>query len=187
MTTTRPIDLLVDRLRAESGLFVPYVSAKHGGADAPILSVLRDPGPTTSRTGELSTDNADPTSRRQRELMTAVNLRAMDLTPWNAYPWAHDVKAHGVLDVEHVARGAVVLVEVIAMMRALRVLLLQGKEASWAWSIAAAFHPNLQHSGFQVVTTCHPLGTRARTPEATAANKIRQVADWKRAAAIIHT
>lgn len=185
MTGTASLEILVDRLRGESGRFVPYVSDEHGGAKASILSVLRDPGPATNRTGVLSTSNPDPSSRRQRELMAESGLRPRYLCPWNAYPWAHDTKVDGDLGVEHVAQGAVVLVEVIAIMRGLRVLLLQGKEASWAWSIASAFHPELEDSGFAVITTCHPLGTRGRTPEATAGNKNRQELDWKRAAAII--
>lgn len=114
-----------------------------------------------------------------------MGLKSSDLCPWNAYPWAHDPKSDGQLDVQHVARGAVVLVEAIGMMRSLRVLLLQGKEASWAWSIATAFHPTLMAAGFEVVTTCHPLGTRGRTPEATAGNKARQENAWTRTAAFI--
>jgi hypothetical protein len=180
VTRAEPINALVDRLRTESGRFVPY-----GGVDAPILSVLRDPGPATNRTGVLSTSNPDPSSKRQRDLMTSVELLPVDLCPWNAYPWAHDPKVDGHLDVPHVAQGAVVLVEVINMMRCVRVVLLQGKEASWAWSIATAFHPNLLNSGFEIVTTCHPLGTRGRTPGATAANKIRQESEWRRTAAFL--
>ena len=184
MTGAVSLEELVDRLRAESGRFVPHVSDEHGGVEAPILSVLRDPGPATNRTGVLSTSNPDPTSRRQRELMAQAGLRPRDLCPWNAYPWAHDRKIDGDLGVEHVAQGAVVLVEVIAMMRGLQVLLLQGKEASWAWWIARAFHPELEDSGFAVITASHPLGTRGRTPEATAENRSRQESEWRRAARI---
>ena len=179
------MNTFVDGLRRSSGRFVPYVGDLHGGVDAQILSVLRDPGPATNRTGVLSTDNPDPTSRRQRELMALVGLIAPDLCPWNAYPWAHDPKVDGDLDVPHVAQGAVVLVELVAMMRDLRVVLLQGKEASWAWSIATAFHPMLLDSRFEVVNTCHPLGTRGRTAETTVELKNRQETAWRRAAAVI--
>ena len=173
------LNQLVERLRDQSGLFVPFVAAEHGGIDAPILSVLRDPGKATSATGVLSVSNPDPTSRRQRELMSEVGLEPQELTPWNAYPFAWDAELDGPLTPEAVARGAVILAEVIDLMTNLRVLLLQGQEARWAWAMVQAFLPSMQDPAFEVVQTCHPLGTRGRTAEATAANKAEQLGQWR--------
>lgn len=186
-STTAPphlvtLNQLVERLRDQSGLFVPFVAAEHGGIDAPILSVLRDPGKATSTTGVLTVSNPDPTSRRQRELMLEVGLEPQDLTPWNAYPFAWDAGRDGPLTPEAVARGAVVLAEVIELMTNLRVLLLQGQEARWAWAMVQAFMPSMQNPSFAVVRTCHPLGTRGRSAEATSANKAEQVRQWVTAA-----
>ena len=181
-TSSTALRDLVERLRAETGQFVPYVGRGHGGVNAPILSVLRDPGKATNLTGALSTDNPDPTSKRQRELVADAGLSATDLCPWNAYPWAHDPAVDGALNVEHVARGAVVLREVIDLMKDLRVLLLQGEQARWAWAMVRAFAPEVCEHGFEVVVTCHPLGTRGKTTAVTAANKSNQLGDWIRAA-----
>jgi hypothetical protein len=177
------MNALVGRLRKSSSRFVPEVAPIHGGVDAPILSVLRDPGPATNQTAVLSTDNPDPTSRRQRELMESAGLTAANLCPWNAYPWAHDPAVDGHLTPDLVARGAVVLAEVIVLMTDLRVLLIQGEQARWAWGMITAFRAEFAAPPFVVVTTCHPLGTRGRTAEATAANKAAQQAAWRAASA----
>ena len=80
-----------------------------------------------------------------------------------------------------VARGAVVLAEVIVLMTDLRVLLIQGEQARWAWGMITAFRAEFAEPPFVVVTTCHPLGTRGRTAEATAANRAAQRAAWRAA------
>jgi len=110
--------------------------------------------------------------------MADVGLVPADLCPWNAYPWAFDPKTDGSLGVEHIAQGAVVLGEVIDPMQDLHVVLLQGEQARWAWAMLAAFDPQLLERGLVVVPTCHPLGTRGRTPEAAMANKARQRDEW---------
>jgi hypothetical protein len=114
--------------------------------------------------------------------MAEVGLESHDLTPWNAYPFAWDAEFDGPLAPEAVARGAVVLAEVVALMTKLRVLLLQGQEARWAWAMVQAFLPSMQDPAFEVVRTCHPLGTRGRTAEATSANKAEQLGQWRLAA-----
>lgn len=172
-----PINDVVDRLRSESRLWVPKVSRKHGGIEAPILSVLQDPGKATEQSGVLCTDNLDRTSRRQRELMVATGLNKRDLCPWNAYPWQHDATSDGALTPEKVARGAVVLREVIGLMTDLRVLLLQGEAARWAWGMVQAFAPELADKQFDVVATLHPLGPRGNRDK-----EVAQLAAWQRAA-----
>jgi len=64
--------------------------------------------------------------------MADVGLMPTDLCPWNAYPGAFDAKTDGSLGVEHIARGAVVLGEVIDLMQNLHFLLLQGEQTRWA-------------------------------------------------------
>lgn len=179
------INALVDRLRTRSGRFVPYVHQMHGGVRAPVLSVLRDPGRATHKTDVLSTDNPDPTSSRQRELMFATGLSASDICPWNAYPFAHDEAIDGKLTPDVVARGAVTLTELLPLMRNLKVLLLQGNEARWAWAMVQAFESRYAEPEFEVVRTCHPLGTRGRTAAATADNRVRQLAAWQRTSDIV--
>jgi hypothetical protein len=178
------INALVDRLRDESGRFVPYVHQDHGGTSASILLLLRDPGRATARTAVLSTDNPDPTSRRQRELMAETGIRQEDVCPWNAFPYMWDEAEDGKLGPEAVARGASVLVRLLPLMTDLKAVLLQGAEARWAWAMVEALRPDVVPPGVEVARTCHPLGTRGRTPQQTADNKAAQVAAWRRVGAL---
>ncbi|MFC8276504.1 hypothetical protein ACFUJR_29020 [Streptomyces sp. NPDC057271] len=65
----RAINELVDGLRDQDGRgWMPYVAPWHGGTEARVLSVLRDPGPKTqdgTGSGFLCTENDDPTAERQ--------------------------------------------------------------------------------------------------------------------------
>jgi hypothetical protein len=178
------ISALVERLRDESGRFVPYVHQDHGGTSASLLLLLRDPGRSTVKTTVLSTDNPDPTSRRQRELMAMTGLRQEDVCPWNAFPYMWDEAADGKLGTEAVARGASVLVRLLPLMTKLKAVLLQGAEARWAWAMVEALRPDVVPPGVEVVRTCHPLGIRGRTPQQTVDNKAAQVAAWRRVAAL---
>lgn len=65
----RTINELVDDLRDQDGRgWMPYAAPWHGGVEARVLSVLRDPGPKTQDTvgsGFLCVENDDPTAERQ--------------------------------------------------------------------------------------------------------------------------
>jgi hypothetical protein len=70
--------------------WVPYVAPLHGGSEARILSILRDPGPMTHETegsGMLCVENDEDSAALQCELLASIDLTPADLTPWNAYPW----------------------------------------------------------------------------------------------------
>lgn len=169
------INRLVDQLISERGESMPYIHQSMGGVCAPVLSVLRDPGPATKQTRSLGLDNPDPTSRRQIALLELAGLSRTDLMPWNAYPWHHTDPLTSAM----VARGAAVLPRVIGLMRpTLKVLLLQGDEANLAWAMLQAFVPEFAEPPFKVVHTCHPLGTRRRDPDAAAVSRKMQESQW---------
>src|SRR5687768_16610513 len=91
----RPINETADEIRARPQGWLPYVGPAHGGIGAPILSILRDPGPATqdgAGSGMLSVENDDPTAQAQAEMIETVGLTARDFTPWNAYPWYINAK-----------------------------------------------------------------------------------------------
>jgi len=59
----RPVNDLVEDLRAQGRGFVPYVAPLHGGVESRMLSILRDPGPATRDgvgSGFLCIENDDP-------------------------------------------------------------------------------------------------------------------------------
>ena len=69
---------------------MPHVAPVHGGLEARVLTVLRDPGPKTQvgvGSGFLCVENDDQTAQTQMELMADAGVEATDITPWNAYPW----------------------------------------------------------------------------------------------------
>jgi hypothetical protein len=64
-----PINALVDRLSDPGGReWMPYVAPMHGGVDATVLSLLRDPRPATQRrkgSGFLCIENDDRIAEQQ--------------------------------------------------------------------------------------------------------------------------
>ena len=83
-----PINEYVDRIRAKE--WAPYVAPLHGGVNARVLTILRDPGPATQDaigSGFLCVENDDATAEKQGDLLASAGLLASDTLPWNAYPW----------------------------------------------------------------------------------------------------
>jgi hypothetical protein len=86
-----PINQFVDSIQDRDGMrWAPYVAPLHGGVDAQVLSILRDPGPATqdeSGSGFVAIENDDPTAERQVKLFESAGISPRQVLPWNAYPW----------------------------------------------------------------------------------------------------
>jgi hypothetical protein len=154
----RPVNELVDELRDQDGLgWVPYVAPLHGGAQAPVLSVLRDPGPATRDgvgSGFLCTENDDPTAEAMATDFAHLGIDASDVTPWNAYPWyINKAPTTAQLDA-----GTEPLRRLVTLMTGLRVVLLQGRDAQRGWRRATARFPELLagRPALHVMETYHP-------------------------------
>ncbi|MEU3472655.1 uracil-DNA glycosylase [Rhodococcus sp. NPDC006774] len=123
----------VDSLReADRRGWVPYLAPLHGGVGSRVLSVLGNPGAMTqnvSGSAFVSIENADPTSERQCELFAKVEISALDVTPWHAYPWYINRR----LITSDLDAGGAVLRDLLTMLPNLRVVLLQGDHARSAW------------------------------------------------------
>src|SRR5688572_10358255 len=85
-----PINRLVDTLRDSGRGWVPYVAPMYGGANARLLSLLRDPGPMTQTeggSGFICMENDDATAEAISQYFSDARIPATDIVPWNVYPW----------------------------------------------------------------------------------------------------
>lgn len=153
----RAVNEMVDQLRDQDGRgWMPYVAPWHGGVEARVLSVLRDPGPKTrdgTGSGFLCVENDDATAERQCTGFTEAGIEARDTLPWNAYPWYINRAPNA----EERGAGITVLARLLALLPRLEVVLLQGVDAQNSWRRLERTHPHLiQDGGYQVVSTYHP-------------------------------
>ncbi|MCJ1709634.1 uracil-DNA glycosylase [Clavibacter michiganensis subsp. phaseoli] len=153
----RPINEFIDGLRDRDGRgWAPYVAPHHGGVDAEILSILRDPGPKAhfeKGSGFLSVENDDVTAERQCTLFAANGIPSRVVLPWNGYPWYINAAP----DKEQSLAGARVIRELLHQLAAVRIVLLQGNDAQRIWDLVVEEEPDIvSASGVSVHKTIHP-------------------------------
>jgi hypothetical protein len=168
-----PINYFVAALRDPKGRgWVPEIAPLHGGVDATVLSVLRDPGPKTQEgkgSSFLCIENDDPTAERQWDLFNEFKIPVRQVLPWNAYPWYIN-RAPRAAERE---QGAAVLADLIGLLPDLLVVLLQGMDAVDTWRRVLNAHPKLVierklevvesiHPGRQALWTADPVQREAR-------------------------
>ncbi|MGB8403770.1 MAG: hypothetical protein WCE30_06780 [Mycobacterium sp.] len=154
MSPAGPINEFVAQLQDHEGRgWLPDVPPNLGDGKAKGLSILRDPGRFTLKSGVLSGENRDPTTARQLELFAKFDISLAHVLPWNAYPWFIDRKPSSAdLDA-----GAKVLSALVDLLPALRGVLLQGNEAAAAWDRVIGWRPRLVEQRGLVVARCiHP-------------------------------
>ncbi|MCJ1700796.1 uracil-DNA glycosylase [Rathayibacter festucae] len=152
-----PINRWIDELRNpyDRG-WLPYVAPLHGGTEARVLSILRDPGPGTrdgAGSGFLCTENDDGSAELMSRLLTDVGLSPFDLLPWNAYPW-YIGKAP---TAEQLDAGIPTVLHLLDLAPSIEVVLLQGADADHGWRRLLRLHPGIERErGLAVVRTFHP-------------------------------
>lgn len=161
-----PINQFVDSIRdRERRGWAPYVAPLHGGVDAQVLSILRDPGPATqdeSGSGFLAIENDDPTAERQVLLFKSAGISPRQVLPWNAYPWYFNRKPTSA----ELDAGAEVIVELLDLLPDLRVVLLQGRDAEAGWKkVARRLPAPIEDRGVSVLATIHPGRQALFTPD----------------------
>ncbi len=161
----RPINELVDELRATELGFVPYVAPIHGGVHARMLTLLRDPGPATREgvgSGFLSIENDDVSAERQATTFAQVGIEPSAFNPWNAYPWYINQKPTSAqLDL-----GIDALISVMALMPHVCVVMLQGGDAQAAWRRLSRRHPSVASiPNLTVIDAIHPSPQALRHPD----------------------
>lgn len=185
-----PINDFVAGLRDPTNhLWVPEVAPLHGGIDATVLSVLRDPGPKTQEgTGSsfLCIENDDPTAERQWKLFSEFKIPPRQVLPWNAYPWYINRAPRAA----ERGQGAAVLEDLIDLLPDLSVVLLQGNDAIDTWRRVVKAHPKLVSARkLEVVESIHP-GRQAlwtRDPAQREARIAKQRKAFERVAAVLST
>lgn len=149
-----PINEYIDSIREPNWL--PYVAPIHGGVEARVLTLLRDPGPRTQDvvgSGFLCLENDDPSAEHQGNLLTAVGLGSYDILPWNAYPWYIN-RAPTAAELE---LGVDPILELIRLAPQFKVVLLQGGSARDSWRRVQKRAPRLVRDRRPtVIETYHP-------------------------------
>lgn len=181
------VNRLVDALReAEPPVgrgWAPYIAPIHGGTEAQILSILRDPGPKTHKdtgSGMLCVENDDDSAALQCDLLASADLTPRDLTPWSL-PWFRYDQSSG-LSSPQITEGLDPLRRIVDLMPALEVVLLQGGDAQTLWKRFARKEPRLA-GRYAVVETFHPGRTALRhpDPEVRKAREARRYAAFQEA------
>ena len=153
----RAVNEMVDELRDQDGRgWMPYVAPWHGGVDARVLSILRDPGPKTqdgTGSGFLCVENDDATAERQCTGFAAAGIDAHDVIPWNAYPWYINRAPNA----DERRAGVIVLARLMELLPRLEIVLLQGGDAQDCWRRLEKTHPEfVRQARYEVVSTYHP-------------------------------
>lgn len=181
-----PITAYVERLRTPE-LWLPYVAPLHGGVNARMLTVLRDPGPATrdeGGSGMLCVENRDQTAENQFHLMAQAGMSPTDFTPWNAYPWYINRAPSS----DELREASPTLVGLLELLPNLEVVMLQGTEAQAAWRIAVEAQPAIRRRRLITLETYHPSNQALQTPSAEERRRRieHRIATWREAGAILH-
>ncbi|MFI1358091.1 uracil-DNA glycosylase [Streptomyces sp. NPDC020898] len=184
----RAINEMVDELRDQDGRgWMPYVAPWHGGVEARVLCVLRDPGPKTQEgtgSGFLCVENDDATAERQCTGFAEAGIEARDTMPWNAYPWYINRAPNA----EERRAGVTILARLLGLLPRLEVVLLQGVDAQDSWRRLERTHPQfIQQSGYQVVSTYHPSRQAlwSPDPDVRAAREQQRLDSYRRVAKLL--
>jgi Uracil DNA glycosylase superfamily len=161
-----PINHYVDEIRGLGYGWAPYVAPIHGGVDARVLSILRDPGPATqdgkAGSGFLCVENDDASAELQCELLGHAGLVAKDILPWNAYPWYINRKP----STAELLLGLPTILQVLELAPAIQVVVLQGADAQASWKLLQRQHPQtIRTRRLAVVETYHPSRQALFTPD----------------------
>lgn len=184
----RAINELVDELSDKDGRgWLPHVAPFHGGVNARVLSLLRDPGPKTqtkSGSGFLCTENDDQTAERHTALFDSLGVSQLEFLPWNAYPWYIN-RAPSTTELR---AGTEPLLRLIALLPKLQVVLLQGGDATKAWTLLERAQPSLvADRQLEVIETIHPSRQALRhiDPHIREARERRRTEAYTRVAEVL--
>lgn len=175
-----PITDFIQGLRDSSGEWVPWVAPLHGGVEARVLSVLRDPGPKVHHiggSGMLCIENDDQTAETMYALMEQAGMVPRQVTPWNAYPLFINAPPTPA----QMRAATPTLLDLADLMPELGAVLLQGGHAKKAWGYAQAASGALRSRNIKVFETYHPSQMALRTsyPDERKARIEHRISTWR--------
>lgn len=183
-----PVNDYVDQLRKMARGWAPYVAPMHGGVEARVLSILRDPGPATQDgvgSGFICVENNDGSAELQSILLEKAGIAPFDLLPWNAYPWYINRAPRA----SELDAGVQTILHLLDLASKLEVVLLQGGDADRAWRRLLRIAPSVERDReLTVVRTLHPSPQAliVRDPDQRAARVARRRDAFHEVAALLN-
>ncbi len=179
-----PLNRWIDeRNEASAPEWLPFISPIHGGVNARIITLLRDPGPQVAHSKMLSVRNEDQSASTQLRAVTNAGLSASSYTPWNSYPWYRKVQKDKLTTVEQIT-GAPLVLDLMALLPEVRVLILHGDDAAETWWRVSKLDPRVEsRHDLTVLRTFHSSASGTRGTVAEKEAKIAHIEEtWARAA-----
>lgn len=159
------------------GRRVPGFDPADGGAMARLLILLETPGPGGDGPRLVSRDNPTGTARNLSRFLGEAGIARRDTLLWNAVPWiVHPAGARNrALRRGEIAEGLALLPPFLALLPALRVVVLAGRVAGEARGIISATRPEVA-----VLAMPHPSPTYVCTSPAVPARIAATLAEAAR-------
>ena len=137
-----------------AGTLVPHFDPVDAGVKARVLLLLETPGRAPRTTRFTSLDNPSVTSRNLRALVADSGLRRADVLVWNFVPWDIGLATQVQPTTRrHHALGAPALLQLLALLPALRAVVFFGAKAQKALPVVRAARPELA-----LIACPHPSG-----------------------------
>lgn len=186
-THIAPINQYIDHLSSKR--WIPYVAPLYGGINAKLLSILRDPGPKTQNndkgSGFICMENDDQTAEALYNYYKAADISAVDVVPWNAYPWYINKEPSS----SQLKEGSETISHLLTMLKNLRVVMLHGNAAHKAWDyLPEKIKEVVSSRNIEVIKTFHTsrMAFISKDPDEVLRRKMHITESFQKAAFIIN-
>ncbi|WP_416424870.1 uracil-DNA glycosylase [Pseudomonas sp. App30] len=141
------LNAFVQELRDEAGpdAHIPYFDPWDAGIAAQVLFLLEAPGAKAVASGFISRNNPDETAKNIFELSAVAGLERKQTVLWNVVPWyiGSGTRIRPATPKDLVA-GLRPLPRLLALLPALRAVVLLGRKAEKAAALIATVRPDLK-------------------------------------------
>jgi len=131
---------------------IPYFDPWDGGINAEVLFLLEAPGPKAVKAGFISRNNPDETAKNFFMLNEEAGIARERTVTWNVVPWyigsGTRIRPANRTDI---TQGSTPLADLLALLPALRAVVLVGQKAGMARRVIGDLLPHVR-----VFDTPHP-------------------------------